>query len=171
MVYVFGLTSLVEGSPNDAFSSYHIFMWETDKEFSRQEILREFHMLSKDCGSDFYVFKSRPNKCRWHVLSFDIRTAREWDKIASFISLWTDYPQIWERTYDRFWTLRISKKGTIPEPAYADKVVLKDNRLSKSYWHINLYEKLGLVVPHWYRKYFYKGLKGLYFSHYNAHHL
>lgn len=185
MTWVFGLTSLVRGSPYSR-DSLHIFMWESDNKLTIGELDEEFTALSKKFNHDFVVFYSRPpDPSKFHVLCFDVSTARYWDKVAGFITLETDYPQMWERTYDKFWTLRISQKGkSIPAPLYYGYIPseygwntlsdLKDNRdfqLPKSAKHVEVYEKFcGFPVPAWYRGNTISFDQDLYYVHYDTTH-
>ncbi len=172
MVYVFGITSLVSGSPNKR-NSQHIFMWESDGIISYEDLTDEFCKLSDKHNIDFFFLRSRPEQDKWHVVSFDILTARDWDKIQAEVPFESDYPQIWERTWDKFWTLRIGKKGGIPAPLFHSFTSLPSyqNEHVHSGWHLDLYKRFcGLQFPDHYFKRLMWPPQGTYMVHYNTTH-
>jgi hypothetical protein len=142
---VLGMTSFVAGDVRDLKNSYHIFMNEFDG-YDYYDVKDEAKYIHKKFGIDLFIARSSNvlkdrSIGNFHVLSFDVLPSKMVNRIQSWIRLKGDYPLITERFWDKFLTLRISKKAGKLSPKYAFSFT-KPNNYLKALIPYQIYEEL-----------------------------
>jgi len=135
---VFGITSLCEGSPFKFEGSEHIFMYDFD-DIPEQWVLEEALRLHYKWGIEIYVLKS--SERNYQLVSFDILPWRLVQSIQADVRLPSDYPLIGERYWDKFLTLRISKKGKKESPKFLKAFTNPPSKYEKSLTHYLIYKE------------------------------
>lgn len=170
---VLGITSFVAGDVRNLNDSYHFFMNEFDN-YDYYDVKEETKYLHKKFGIDLFIARSSNiSKDRsignFHVVSFDILSAKMVNHIQSWVRLKSDYPLITERFWDKFLTLRISKKAGKLSPQYIFSYT-KPNDYLKALIPYQIYMELcGFPKPpSWYSGLWLKTLPFL--ASYRTHH-
>ena len=132
---------LVIGITNKLPRGLRLFMWEYDN-IEEFDVLEDANFISTIFDIDIYILKS--SEKHYHLISFDILTIDQVQRIQEWVLDVSDYLRIKETPlYDDrgLWnTLRVSNKGKTASPIFLKVFLSPKNKHLKSIEHYRIYQ-------------------------------